>query len=45
MNDLEIIEILKRNKEFKNYRDMCQKLNWKVTSGDSKKAQFNNLSR
>ena len=45
MNDLEIIEILKRNKEFKNYRDMCQKLNWKITSGTSKKAQFKELSQ
>lgn len=45
MNDLEIIGILKQNKEFKNYRELCKKLNWKVTSGNSKKAQFNALSR
>ena len=45
MNDLEIIGILKQNKEFKNYRELCKKLNWKITSGDCKKAQFKELSR
>lgn len=44
MNDKEILEILTKVKFFKNYKEMCNALGWKVAGGDSKKAQFKDLA-
>lgn len=37
------ISILKEKKEFKNYRDLCNHLNWEISEGNSKKKQLKEL--
>jgi hypothetical protein len=43
MNNIK--EILKVNMVIKNYKELCKLLNLEVVSGNSKKAQLNNLER
>lgn len=45
MKDMDIIKILKETKTFKNYRELCNKIEWKITSGTSKQAQMKELSQ
>ena len=44
MNDKEILEILRKIKIFKNYKEMCNALGWKILTSNSKKAQFKDLA-
>lgn len=44
MNNQEILEILRNTKFFKNYKDMCNTLGWKIATSNSKKAQFKDLA-
>lgn len=44
MNDKEILKILQKIKFFGNYKEMCNTLGWKITTGNGKKAQFKDLA-
>lgn len=43
MENKNITNLLKENMVFKNYKELCKYLNWKVTTGTAKKAQLKQL--
>lgn len=44
MKDKEILKILQKIKVFKNYKEICNTLGWKLCAGNSKKSQFKDLA-